>query len=148
MSLPMNLGGLDNESSEKHLNDAIEAISKLSKDITIISGENEEIHTNKHLLDLFASAIFPLFSSLGNPSQTLSLPNCSSTSIKYLINVITTFTLMDNIDSKPLPSLDKIQEETNIDLKPLPSLGKIQEETNIYCEMNKPHFLMSKKKKV
>ena len=105
---------ISDEPSQKYLNDARVYISKLCKDMTIISGEDEEIHANKHLLELFTSSISPLFSDQDNPTKLLYLPNCSSASIKFLLNVITTFALLENLDPKQKPTCDDIQEKVEL----------------------------------
>ena len=53
---------LTNEINKKYMSKAATAISKVSNDITIITKDNEEIHTNKYLLSAFFSILGPLVS--------------------------------------------------------------------------------------
>ena len=54
-------------------------------DITLISGENEEIESNKHILSIFCPTLTHLLST----SSTFFLPECSTFSIRYLLDLIT-----------------------------------------------------------
>ena len=75
--------------------------TNLPKDATIISGDNEEIQTNKYLLSLFSPTLNSLLSSLCCISPTILLPDCSTFSIKYLLNIITNgFTVTDGISKE------------------------------------------------
>ena len=51
-----------NDDHKRHLNEAIAAMSKVDNDITIISGDDEEILANKYLLSVFSSILSPLLS--------------------------------------------------------------------------------------
>ena len=61
----------------------------LEVNITIISSEHEEIHTNKLILSLFCTVLSPLLSSPCCTSQTLFLPDFSTSTIKNIINLFT-----------------------------------------------------------
>ena len=53
-------------------------------DVTIISGDNDEIQSNKYILSLFNSTLRQLLST----SSTLLFPECSTFSVKYVLNMI------------------------------------------------------------
>ena len=85
---------------KKSINERIESIvGALPQDLTIISGGNEEIQTNKYLLSLFSPDLFPLLSSSSFcTTPTLFLPDCSTSSINNLIDIIKDgFIFTDNL---------------------------------------------------
>ena len=53
-------------------------------DVTIISGDNEEIQSNTYILSLFSSTLRRFLST----SSTLLFPECSTFSVKYVLNMI------------------------------------------------------------
>ena len=57
----------------------------IPNDVTIISGDNEEIQSNKYTLSIFSSTLRTLLST----SSTILFPECSTFSIKYLLDMIT-----------------------------------------------------------
>ena len=53
---------------KKHINEAVNSIvTNLPYDLTIISGENEEIQANKYLLSLFRPTLCPLLFAAVSP---------------------------------------------------------------------------------
>ena len=84
---------------KKHINTAIDSIvADLPHDITIISGENDVITANKYLLSIFNPNLSPLLSSPCCTSPTLYLPDCSTSSINNIINIITNgFSPINNV---------------------------------------------------
>merc|ERR1712110_741563 len=72
---------------QKYISLAVRStLTNLPRDLTIISGENEEIQTNKYLLSLFSPSISSLL--LNACPAVVLLPDCSTTSIKHVINII------------------------------------------------------------
>ena len=63
------------------------SISTLPDNVTIISGNKEEIQTNKYLLSLFSPTLHSLLSTLCCISPTIILPDCSTFSIQYLLDI-------------------------------------------------------------
>ena len=59
-------------------------MKSIPDDVTIISGDNEEIQSNKYILSIFCPTLGQLLSA----SSTLLLPECSTFSIKYLLNML------------------------------------------------------------
>lgn len=70
--------------------EALNSTPHLTNDVTIISENNEEIHTNKFLLSVFSPTLRPLLSTPCCTSHTLLIPDCSTSSIKHLLNIIMT----------------------------------------------------------
>ena len=65
------------ETHYNNINDAANYMRSIANDVSIISGDNEEILTNKYILSLF---------SLRYLLSTLLFPESSTFSIKYLLN--------------------------------------------------------------
>ena len=77
------------ENFEKNIAEAVKSIlTDLPVDVTIISGENEEIQTNKYILSLFSPSLSGLLFSSCCTSPTLFLPDWSTSSINSIINII------------------------------------------------------------
>ena len=77
--------GDDNETHYKNIDDATSYMRNIPNDVTIISGDNEEIRSNKYILSIFSSPLRTLLST----SSTILFPECSTFSIKYLLDMIT-----------------------------------------------------------
>ena len=69
--------------------DAVNSTLKLPNDVTIVSGDNEVIPTNKFLLSMFSPTLHAIMSSLCCSSHTIILPDCSTGTLEHLINMIT-----------------------------------------------------------
>ena len=80
----------DNDEHIENINEAVNSLTKHEDDITMISGDNEEIQANKYLLSVFSPTLRLLLSTPCCTSPTLLLPDCSSSSIKHLLNIIST----------------------------------------------------------
>merc|ERR1712061_937345 len=97
---------------------AVNNLRKLPNDVTIISRDNEEVHTSKFILAMFSPSLHHLLSTSSSISDsiTLLLPDILSSSIKTLVNIIT------NCETKSLRQIQENEEllETarmlNIDL--------------------------------
>ena len=77
---------------EDNINEAFNSLADLSYDITIVSGDNEEIQTNSVKSH---SPPSPLYSLL------YLLPDCSTSSIKHLLYIITNgFSAVDKVIDK------------------------------------------------
>ena len=106
----------DDNKHESHMTEAIEYLLWNTEDLnrennedflTLVSREMDKIQINKNLLPLFSSSLVPLLATHSCISPTLFLPDCSTSSIKSLLNIITSgYTLTDedgNIDeTRPL----------------------------------------------
>ena len=76
-------------SSRNHITETADNLfASLPLDLNIVSGENQEIQTNKHFLSLLSPALSPLLSSPCCASPTLFLPDFSTSSIKNFITII------------------------------------------------------------
>ena len=67
-----------------------EVMNSHPNDVTIISGDNEEVQTIKYLLTLFSPTLNSILSSLHNDSTTIILPDCSTSSIQHLVDILKT----------------------------------------------------------
>ena len=77
------------ENFEKNIAEAVKFIlTDLPVDVTIVSGENEEIQTNKYILSLFSPSLSVLLFSSCCTSPTLFLPDWTTSSINSVIDII------------------------------------------------------------
>ena len=88
----------------------------ISNDVTIISGDNEEIQSNKYILSLFCPTIRHLLSA----SSILLLPECSIFSIKYLLNVINNgFAVAEKLSNEDIKEITQTAKLMSIEMKEL-----------------------------
>ena len=77
-------------------------MKNIPNDVTIISGDNEEIQSNKYILSLFSPTLRHLLST----SSTVLLPECSTFSIKYLLNMVNQgFAVTDRISNEAIKEI-------------------------------------------
>ena len=77
-----------NEVHNENIHNALQYLKNFPHDVTIISGGNEEIQTNKSLLSVFSPILRNLLSTLFDTSQIIFLPDITTLSIRHLINII------------------------------------------------------------
>ena len=100
-------------------------------DMTIISGINQEIKTNKYLLSVFIPKLRPLLSNLCCTSPTLLLPDCSTSSIKHLLNIITAgSTYTDEVTLSEINEVIDTAKLLSIDMRGLTCVGNANRERN------------------
>ena len=88
----------------------------VSNDVTIISGDNEEIQTNKYILSLFCPSLRHLLST----SFTLLLPECSTFSIKYLLIVINNgFVITEKLSNEDTNEILETAQVLSIEMREL-----------------------------
>ena len=76
-------------SSKTHINETANYLfASPPLDLKIVSGENQEIQTNKHFLSLLSPALSPLLSSFCCASPTLFLPDSSTSTINNFLNIV------------------------------------------------------------
>lgn len=75
---------VDDEIHFNNINDAMSYIRKIPNDVTIISGDDVEIQSNKYMLSVFSPTLRHLLST----SSYFFLPECSTFSLKCLLNMI------------------------------------------------------------
>ena len=86
----------------------------------MISGDNEEIQANKYLLSVFSPTLRPLLSTPCCTSPTLLLPDCSTSSIKHLLNIITTgFTSTQEVTDDDNNEINDTANTLSINVKDL-----------------------------
>ena len=111
-----------------NIKDAVNFMTNIPNDVTIISGDNEEIESNKYILSLFS----PILRSALSNSSTLLLPDCSSLSIRYLLNIINTgFSVTEKLSNGHVIEIIRTAKLLSIEIKLLyhdenitPSLAK------------------------
>ena len=113
------------------------SLRNISDDVTIISGDNEEIQSNKYILSIFCPTLTHLLST----SSTFFLPECSTFSIKYLLNLITNgFAVTEKLSNEDVNEIIEAAQVLSIEMtglchdKPVPSLVK----TNKVATSSKP----------
>ena len=88
----------------------------VSNDVTIISGDNEEIQSNNYILSLFCPTLTHLLST----SSTLLLPECSTFSIKYLLNVINNgFVITEKLSNEDTNEIVETAQVLSIEMREL-----------------------------
>ena len=65
-------------------------MKNIPHDVSIISGDNEEVQTNKYLLSMFSPTLRNFMSTSFNPfeNEVIFLPDFSTLSIRHLLNII------------------------------------------------------------
>ena len=82
-------------------------------DIVIVSGDDEEIQSNKHILALFSSTLRPLLST----SSSLLFPECSTFAIKYLLNMITNgFVVTEKLSKEAINEITETAQLLSIEI--------------------------------
>ena len=115
-------------------------MQNVSNDVTIISGDNEEIQSNKYILSLFCPTIRHLLSA----SSILLLPECSIFSIKYLLNVINNgFAVAEKLSNEDINEIIETAKVLTIQMNDLyhdetvpniPESNKVATcPSNVYC---------------
>ena len=95
-----------------NISDAVTYMRNIPNDVTIISGDNEEIFSNKYILSLFSSTLRHLLST----SSTLIFPECSTLSIKYLLNLINNgFVVTEKLSAKNINEISKTAKLLSIE---------------------------------
>ena len=88
----------------------------ISDDVTIISGDNEEIRINKYILSIFCPTLTHLLST----SSTFFLPECSTFSIKYLLNIITNgFAVTEKLSNEDVNEIIETAQVLSIEMREL-----------------------------
>ena len=91
-------------------------MKNVSNDVTIISGDNEEIQSNKYILSLFSSTLRHLLST----SSTLLFPECSTLAIKYVLNMITNgFVVTQKLSNEDINEITETGQLLSIEIKQL-----------------------------
>ena len=134
------------------VNETVKLIKEVPNDVTIISGENDEIQTNKYLLSVFSPTLHSLLSVLCCNSPTILFPDCSTFSIKYLLNIITAgVTVTDRMSVEDVNEITETAQLLSIDMK---ELDCNEEDIKIFnndvsvhvkskTEANRPHKIHS-----
>ena len=93
-----------------------------ANDVTIISGDDEEILTNKCILSIFSPNLGHILST----SSTLVLPNCSTFSIKYLLNMIHDgFVVAEKLSNEDINEIIRTAQLLSINMRGLSKSNNI-----------------------
>ena len=85
-------------------------------EVTIITGDNEEIQINKYILLIFCPNLTHLFST----SSTFLLPGCSTFSIKYLLDIITNgFAVTEKLSNEDVNEIIETAQVLSIEMREL-----------------------------
>ena len=88
----------------------------VSNDGTIISGDNEEIQSNNYILSMFCPTLGHLLSA----SSTLFLPECSTFSIKYLLDMINNgFAVTEKLSNEGTNDIIETAQVLSIEMRTL-----------------------------
>merc|ERR1719187_3102008 len=88
----------------RNISDAVYFMKSIPDDVTIISGDNEEIQSNKYILSIFCPSLGQLLSA----SSTPLLPECSTFSIKYLLSILENgFAVTKKLSNKSINEITK-----------------------------------------
>lgn len=71
------------------MKDAVKHLQNLPNDVTIISGDNQEVHTSKFILSMFSPNLHNLLSTPNSDYITLLIPDILASSIKTVVDIIT-----------------------------------------------------------
>ena len=73
---------------EQNINNALQYLKSFPHDVSIISGDNQEIRTNKYILSVFSPSLRILLSAPLDTYQIIFLPDFPSLSIRNFLNII------------------------------------------------------------
>jgi len=121
----------------EHITEAINSLANLPNDLTIITGENEEVHTNRYLLSVFSPTIRHLLFASCCPSSALYLPDCSTSSIKHLLRIIQTgYTATTKATFEEVNEIVNTAKLLSIDIRELSSFKTNKLQQNVKIEID------------
>ena len=95
-------------------------MKNIPHDVSIISGDNEEIQTNKYLLSVFSPILRNLLSNPGDTSQIIFLPDVSTLPIRNLLNIINSgFSVTEKISNEDIKEITETSQLLSIDITEL-----------------------------
>ena len=101
----------------ENINNAIQYIKNIPNDVAIISGNNEEIQTNKLLLAVISPTLRNLLSSPLNTFQIIFLPDVSTLSIRNLQNIINSgFSVTEKLSYEDIKEITETAQLLSIDI--------------------------------
>ena len=104
---------MGDETHYNNISDAVNYMMNIPNDVTIVSGDNEEIQSNKYILSLFS----PTLRHLIPTSSTLLFPECSTFSIKYLLNMISNgFVVTKKLSNEDTKEITETAELLSIEM--------------------------------
>ena len=95
-------------------------MKNIPHDVSIISGDNEEIQTNKYLLSVFSPILRNQLSSPFDTSKIVFLPDVSTFSIRNLLNIIGNgFSITEKISKEAMREITETVQLLSIDITEL-----------------------------
>ena len=93
-------------------------MKNIPNDVAIISGDNEEIQTNKYLLAVFSLTLKNLLSSPMDTFHIIFLPDVSTLSITNLHNIINSgFSITEKLSNEDIKEITETAQLLFIDIK-------------------------------
>ena len=107
-----------NGAHSENINNALQYLNDIPNDVAIISGDNEEIHTNKYLLAVISPTLRNLLSSpLDTTFQIIFLPDVSTLSIRNLQNIINSgFSITEELSNEDIKEITHTAQLLSIDI--------------------------------
>ena len=101
----------------ENINDALQYMKNVPNDVAIISGENDEIQTNKYLLAVFSPTLRNLLSSPLDTFSTIFLPDVSTLAIRNLHNIINSgFSVTEKLSNEDIKEITETAQLLSIDI--------------------------------
>ena len=121
-----------NEVHNENINNALQYLNNFPHDVSIISGDNEEIQTNKYLLSVFSPSLRNLLSSPLDTYQKIFLPDFPSLSIRNLLNIINSgFSLTDKISNDDIKEITETAQLMSVDIKELCNVENVPSQDTV-----------------
>ena len=97
----------------------MDSIPNLPNDVIIVSADSEVIQANKYLLSLFSPPLHSLLSTVYCTTPTIFLPDCSTISIQYLIDILSGgHVLAENISLEEAKNIEEVAVILNSEAYP------------------------------
>ena len=95
-------------------------MKNIPHDVSIISGDNEEIKTNKYLLSVFSPILKNLLPNPLDTSQIIFLPDFSRLSIVNVLNIINSgFSVIEEISKEVIKEITETAQLLSIEIREL-----------------------------
>ena len=110
----------NNDVHSEHINGALKYMKNIPYDVSIISGDNEEIKTNKYLLSVFSPILKNLLPNPLDTSQIIFLPDFSRLSIVNVLNIINSgFSVIEEISKEVIKEITETAQLLSIEIREL-----------------------------
>ena len=121
----------------ENINNALQYMENIPNDVAIISGDNEEIQTNKYLLSVFSPTLRNLLSSPLDTFQIIFVPDFSTLSIRNLLNILNSgFSVTEKISNEDIKEITDTAQLLSMDIKEFcydENVPSLMESKSRYC---------------